>query len=192
MPEDEAAAVNSRTDDMPVGVSAALQDFERSPPIFTSRIPEPPNSVQVQFVFVIPFVQFQLPKLVALFFDHWSRFPPCQSNSPAQDADLLIFTEEPLTKATKERIVSFYKDLGQDKIGCFHKPEPRFVTLGADQVLSHLEGAAFAFYELFKLLESDYRVFSLSELDIAPVQSNWLPALVKKSRELECESSQLW
>jgi hypothetical protein len=166
--------------------------FEFPPPVFHSRIPVVGKPERVQIVFVVPFVELQLPKVVALLFDHWSRFPPCQVNTQVQSADLVFFTEIPLSTPAKERILTFYELLGKERTGCFHSKKPRFITLGKDTKLSHLEGAAYSFYQLFPLLEQDYQAFILAEPDVAPIQPNWLPALVYQSAMVGCGKQQYW
>jgi hypothetical protein len=143
--------------------------------------------------FVLPFVEFQLNKVITLLTDHWSQFPPCHPDSPRQSADLVFFTENKLSHVIQRRIRGVYSELGTARTGCFRTDEPIFLSMTeVDPQLSHLEGAAFSFYSLFRLLEKSYKAFILAEPDVSPVQSNFLPALVKKSLLVNCGADGLW
>ena len=163
-----------------------------APPIFKGRIPET-GSQRVQVAFVLPFVEFQLNKVATLLTDHWGRFPPCHANSPRQSADFVFFTENKLSASIQRRIRSVYSELGSSKTGCFRTDEPMFLSMAeVDPKLSHLEGAAFTFFSLFRLLEKSYKTFILAEPDVAPVQPNFLPALVTKTLSVNCEADGFW
>jgi len=166
--------------------------FGISPPIFKGRMPET-GSQRVQVAFVLPFVEFQLIKVATLLSEFWTKFPPCQADSPRQSADLVFFTENKLSESIQRRIRSFYSELGSSKTGCFRTNEPVFLSIAeTDANLSHLEGAAITFYSLFRLLEKNYKTFLLAEPDVAPVQPNFLPALVQKSLTVNCEADGFW
>jgi hypothetical protein len=184
---------------------------DTSPPLFPGRKPKlakKSNSRRTestaghhlgrrQLAVVISFVDFQLPKRIALLHQQWSTYPPCHKTSSTtnkQSADLIVFTEKPLDPRWQSRIRSFYALLSPDKTGCFsEKDQPIFKTLENEyrpgEDLSHLEGAAYSFYSLFALLEQDYHVFMLMEPDLAPIQSNWLPRLVQDSYKLSCDDN---
>ena len=170
-----------------------------APPVFQGRVPETASASggqdsRVQVAFVMPFVEFQLVKVATLLTEHWARFPPCRPDTPRQSADLVFFTENPLGPGVQRRIRSYYAGLGSERTGCFRTDEPIFLSMTAEvnPELSHLEGAAFTFYSLFRLLEKHYQTFVLAEPDVAPVQPNFLPALVKKSRSVNCEADGFW
>ena len=163
-----------------------------APPIFQGRVPET-GSQRVQAAFVMPFVEFQLVKVATLLTEYWARFPPCQPDTPRQSADLVFFTENKLSPTIQRRIRSYYAGLGVERTGCFRTDEPIFLSLAeVNPELSHLEGAAFTFYSLFRLLEKSYKTFILAEPDVAPVQPNFLPALVHKTLTVNCEADGFW
>ena len=163
-----------------------------APPIFQGRVPET-GSQRVQVAFVMPFVEFQLVKVATLLTEYWARFPPCQPNTPRQSADLVFFTENKLSPSIQRRIRSYYAGLGVERTGCFRTDEPIFLSMvEVNPELSHLEGAAFTFYSLFRLLEKSYKTFILAEPDVAPVQPNFLPALVQKTVTVNCEADGFW
>ena len=163
-----------------------------APPIFQGRVPET-GSQRVQVAFVMPFVEFQLVKVATLLTEYWARFPPCQPDTPRQRADLVFFTENKLSPGIQRRIRSYYAGLGVERTGCFRTDEPIFLSMAeVNPELSHLEGAAFTFYSLFRLLEKSYKTFILAEPDVAPVQPNFLPALVQKTLTVNCEADGFW
>ena len=168
--------------------------YDIAPPVFPGRVPETGGQERVQVAFVMPFVEFQFVKVEALLTEHWARFPPCRPNTPRQSADLIFFTENPLSPGVQRRIRLYYAGLGAERTGCFQTDEPIFLSLTAEvnPEMSHLEGAAFTFYSLFRLLEKRYQTFVLAEPDVAPVQPNFLPALVKKSLSVNCEADGFW
>ncbi|KAL7548779.1 hypothetical protein ACHAWF_016384 [Thalassiosira exigua] len=163
-----------------------------APPIFQGRVPDV-GSQRLQTAFVLPFVEFQLVKVATLLTEHWFRFPPCEPDTPRQSADLIFFTENKLSASIQRRIQSYYAELGVEKTGCFRTDKPVFLSMAeVDPKLSHLEGAAFTFYSLFRLLEKSYKTFILAEPDVAPVQPNFLPALVRKTLSVNCEADGFW
>lgn len=87
----------------------------------------------------------------------------------------------------KDTIMRHIIELGRvdNATSCFHNANrPKFASLmDVDPALSHLEGAASAFYLLFELLKSQCRTFLLAEPDVVPVQGGFVPALVKKAKE---------
>jgi len=186
------ASASTTTTLMTIDDTYFYKGYGISPPIFKGRMPET-GSQRVQVAFVLPFVEFQLNKVATLLTEHWGKFPPCHANSPRQSADLVFFTENKLSASIQRRIRSVYSELGPSKTGCFRTDEPMFLSMAeVDPKLSHLEGAAFTFFSLFRLLEKSYKTFILAEPDVAPVQPNFLPALVMKTLSVNCESDGFW
>lgn len=170
----------------------SYDDLEIPPPLFLGRTPII-TKPRVQVAVVISFVEFQLNKILALLTKHWSEFPPCDPNTLIQSADLIIFTENKMSEAIQRRILSAFSELSEAKTSCFQTKEPIFLHLDdVDPKLSHLEGAAYAFFSLFRLLEQNYETFMLTEPDIAPIRPNFLPALVKKSLAVNCRADGVW
>ena len=178
--------------------SVMKANIERSettipPPIFQPRLSKIIDKPRVQVALVIPFVEFQISKLSFVFKNNWNQYPPCGKNTEKQDVDLFFYTENELSDAMKHTILELYHGLGQDKVGCFNNEQPYFLSLNEkDSARSHLEGAAYSFFSLFRLLENDYKSFMLAEPDVAPVQPDFLRAIVKKSKLLGCEQDKLW
>ena len=173
------------------------------PPLFRARSPAQIPSTngggddeRIQVAMVVPFVPFQLPKIVHLLSKFWSQHPPCLPGTPKQSADLVFFTESKVSNDVKETIMHHFNILGQmnNATSCFHNAkEPVFLSLAnVDPELSHLEGAASAFFSLFELLETEYRTFFLAEPDVVPVQGGFVPALVAHSQKAGCEDDDLW
>lgn len=173
------------------------------PPLFRARSPAHVHvshangeDFRVEVAMVVPFVPFQLPKIVHLLSKFWSNHPPCLPDTPKQPADLVFFTESEASHDVKETIMHHFRELGQvnNATNCFHNAnEPTFLSLtNVDPELSHLEGAASAFFSLFEVLETKYRTFLLAEPDVVPVQGGFVPALVRQSKTLGCEDDSLW
>jgi len=133
---------------------------------------------------------------VYLLSEFWSKHPPCLPDTPEQSADLVFFTESEVSKDAKDTIMHHIIELGRvdNATSCFHNANrPKFISLtDVDPELSHLEGAASAFYSLFGLLESQFRTFLLAEPDVVPVQGGFVPALVEQSQRLGCGEEDLW
>jgi hypothetical protein len=164
-----------------------------APPLFRARMPHSGTEQRIQIAFIVPFVEFQINKLANLLTEHWVAYPPCLPHSLRQSADLIFFTEHRLSDYLQRRIRTYYSELGIQKTGCFHTDEPKFLSLsGVDSTRSHLEGAAYSFFSLFRLLERNYVTFALAEPDIAPVQAGFIPALVRKSFTVSCKAEGLW
>ena len=170
------------------------------PPLFRGRSPDKMSATtgddRIQVAMVIPFVRFQIPKLVYLLSKFWSEHPPCLPDTPVQSVDLVFFTESEVSWDAKDTIMRHITELGRvdNATRCFHNAKsPRFVSLtDVDPELSHLEGAASAFYSLFGLLESHYRTFLLAEPDVVPVQGGFVPVLFEQSRRMGCGEEELW
>ena len=163
-----------------------------APPVFRSRTPES-GGQRVQVALVVPFVEFQINKVANLLTERWAAYPPCLPDSPRQSADLVFFTEHRLSEDFQRRIRTYYAELGTHKTGCFRTDEPIFLSLTeVDSKLSHLEGAAYSFFSLFQLLERSYKTFALAEPDVTPVQTGFVPALVRKSFTVNCDAEGFW
>ena len=173
------------------------------PPLFRARSPAQVPATdsgggddRIQVAMVVPFVPFQLPKIIHLLSKFWSKRPPCLPDTPKQSADLVFFTESMVPNDVKQTIIHHFTELGQggNETSCFNNAkEPAFLSLtNVDPELSHLEGAASAFFYLFELLETKYRTFLLAEPDVVPVQAGFVPALVEQSQRLGCGDDELW
>ena len=173
------------------------------PPLFRARSPAQIPATnggggggRIQVAMVVPFVPFQLPKIIHLLSKFWSKHPPCLPDTPKQSADLVFFTESKVADEVKDAIMRHIAELGQveNATSCFNNANlPAFLSLtNVDPELSHLEGAASTFFSLFELLETKYRTFLLAEPDVVPVQAGFVPALVEQSQRLGCGDDDLW
>ena len=205
-PTSQLLITDTDTNNATASTATSIMGLPIPPPLFRARSPAQIPSTnnggddddRIQVAMVIPFVPFQLPKVVHLLSKFWSKHPPCLPDTPNQSADLVFFTESEASNDVKEIIARHFTELGQmeNATSCFHNAkEPVFLSLtnvDVDPHLSHLEGAASSFFSLFELLETKYRTFLLAEPDVVPVQAGFAPALVEQSQRLGCGDDDLW
>jgi hypothetical protein len=164
---------------------------------FPHRVPKTAATVHEkrQLAFVVPFVDFQIDKLRIVISKHWANNPPCSTDKDL-DADLIFVTPVELSNSNKDAITKSLASLAAKHVGCFaNRDSLIFMHTGSiekEGSFNHLEGAAFAFYTLFPLLEQEYNTLFLAEPDLTPVQPGWLAPLVEESKRVNCDDGGLW